>query len=198
MMCAMGHTPLSPAKNRVRRNWLERVPRKQTIITISHGLLDEAQSRRHTGLILPCDIDSGTREVIKHASKRYPELRILPPGKDIHSTVNEYLKFHSGGVRKLGAVDLDLTASVKEVWNTSKPVIDSLKENKYHGKVLITFRNGRDSFGKNSLLERIQWLLGQLPTGVVITHHESYTSDHYDRFGRYNKGSAMCTVELQF
>jgi hypothetical protein len=193
----MGHTPLSPGKNRARRNWVETVPLTKDIITISPALFEVLDIRRHQGMIVACDIDPVVHSRILHIRKGndYPDLHIGAPGWSIQETVLAYCKNH--GVRNLGAVDVDLYRTLDYELPILKEVLSILAAHKYKGKVLFTFRNGRDSYGKGGSERRICRLIGSLPKGFEYVRDERYRSDCYGRFLQRKIGSSMVIVELQ-
>lgn len=206
-VCSEQHTPLSPRKNRVRRDWLWKVGLHADIISISHGFLDAAMMilphRGFRGEILPCDTDSGVRLAVKYMIEGqngnpgdYPDLNIRPCGGDIAETVWQYVK--RKGSKYLGVVDVDLADTIKPCWDILKPVLDILVATKtFRGKVYLTFRNGRDSFGEDATDKRIAWLRKQLPKGIRYVSHTPYRSVSIAKNALRSCGSSMCIVELQ-
>lgn len=172
-----------------------RVPRHRDIITISHGLLATADHFKWRGKIQICDIDPGVRHVTEQLMDDYPDLSILSPGEDIRTTVQEYCVRY--GVRNLGAVDVDLACKVRNTLPILQDVLDTLNQYRYQGKVFLTFRNGRDDFGRNASGDRIRWLSERLPRPFRYTQHTLYRSGHTGPRGERNYGSAMCIMEIR-
>ena len=202
--CSEKHTPLSPHKNRIRRNMLRKVgDNTKDIITISHGIFDTCVALGWQGRIQACDIDQGVHNAILFLKEGqngkpgdYPELKIMQPGFSIQDTVKHYCRQH--GVKNLGVVDVDLAVSVKQCWEILRPVLETLVKNKYRGKTFLTFRNGRrDGFGKNAIQARIDWLYDKLPKGVIVGSKDLYRSVRLDPNAKRSVGSAMCIIELQ-
>lgn len=201
--CQMEHTPLAPHKNRIRRDWMSRVPRTKDIITISHGLLDVAMIMRWRGKIKICDIDPGVRETTEYLRTPsnpqrdhgdYPDLNILPPGQCIESTTWFY-GMDNGGFKKLGAIDIDLACSIRPAWEITKPVLDVLIKNNYQGKVLITFTRRRDGFASDRL--RLIWFKNKLPSSARYVSYTPYASTRIRQDGSRGKGSSMGIIELE-
>lgn len=190
--CAMQHTPLAPYKNRIRRDWMGKVPRTRDIITISHGLLDVASVMRWQGLIQICDIDPGVRETAEYARADYPDLRIPACGESIQTTVADYCA--TNGVKKLGAVDVDLACTMVPAWGILENVLLTLAEHKYRGRVLLTVSFRSDGF--KSMAERIQWLSNRLPKPFRYVNYTVYRSGRVAADGSRSIGSAMCIIEL--
>lgn len=202
-VCLEKHTPLSPSKNRIRRDWLKTIPRKKDIITISHGIFDTLMTMEWKGRVQACDIDPGVRQAIDYMRKSsgnqksdYFDLKILPSGESIQVTVADYCKRY--GVKDLGAVDVDLAVGIIPCWNILYPVLSELLANKYRGKVFLTFRNGRDGFGKRSTSNRLLFLMKRLPKGVKYVRATQYRSGRYNQNAQKSVGSPMCFVELKF
>lgn len=195
--CSMGHTPLFPGKTRARRNWLEKVKRDQDIITISHAIFDALEWRRHRGVVLACDIDPIVRHRINWMRDRghYPDLNLAQAGFSIQDTVRTYCD--TWGVSRLGAVDVDLTRTLDYELPILTEVVQTLASHKYKGKVLFTFRNGRDNHGQGGLESRLHTMCANLPRGMVCVGHETYRSDSYERHAERRIGSSMVIVEIQ-
>jgi hypothetical protein len=200
--CSMGHTALFPGKNDARAWWAHETPRGKDIITISHGALDVLSILRHRGRILVCDIDPGVVASTHHMrghgqGARYPHLNLTKPlCCDITLAVCAYIGSH--GVKDLGVVDLDFACAVNEAWRLAAPTIEILSDEKYKGRVLLTFRNGRDGNGRDATDKRIDWIRAQLPKGVRVVAHRKYRSDWIGRYATRETGSSMCIVELKF
>jgi len=207
--CIGGHTEQHPAKNIVRRDFLEKVIRQMKVsrqtkdaITISYGAFDCMNILRFPGRIIACDIDPGVRNAINHlrvghdGKERgdYPDLNIFPAGGDIGQTVYDYCKTY--GTKQLGVVDVDLAGNIKNVVPILKPVLEVLIHYKYRGITTLTFVNGRDKFGKASTGKRIAFLRASLPKGVRITKVIPYKSGSIGKHAKRSIGSAMCIVEL--
>lgn len=198
--CKYEHTGSSPGKNLIRRDWLEPLPRTADLISISHGILEVLAIMRWKGRIQTCDKDQGVRTVISEIRENpngpveYPDLNILPPGCGAQSTTQAYCQ--SFGVKRLAAVDLDLNATIKEVWPVARPVVEILQEEHYQGIILLTFRNGRND-GLKGVLQRIEWLQDHLPKGVQCVLHDPYQSKWRDRRGTLHIGSPMCLAMLK-
>lgn len=210
--CSEKHTPLSPSKNTIRRDMLNKSWKYCDVITISHGALDVLNILGWQGRIQPCDIDPGVREAIhgmlkvrysydgsKAGTKRrgcYPDLKILPPGESIQQTVRDYCAEH--GTARLGIVDVDLAVGMVKCWDILRDVLATLQDHNYNGKTFLTFRNGRaDGFGKDAIKARIDWLRKRLPRTVKVASYTTYTSERFDQNARWSPGSPMCIVELQ-
>ena len=205
--CSMQHTSLFPGKNDVRATWMRNISSCKDIITISHGCLDVANTLRHRGRILICDIDSKVVEsanYIREGDPRnnkpsdYPRLNLLPivMNRDILTTILDYLVQYD--VKNLGAIDIDLACTIEEAWRIAKPIFRMLPMWKYHGKVLLTYRNGRDAHGKNASEKRVRTLIRRLPKGVRYESHEKYRSDWIGRNATREIGSSMCIVTFAF
>jgi len=196
------HTPQSMHKERTRRWWLDKVDPQQDVITISHGLFLELDRAEWKGRIQACDLDPGVRAAIAYlrvpsynsGSGDYPSLNILPPGEGICSTIHHYNQQY--GMSQLGAVDVDLAKGVESVWvHVMQHVLNLLLMYGYHGKVLLTFKNGRDrKFGDTQ--DRINWLCEQLPRGAEYITHRTYNSAWISEYGQRHKGASMCCAEL--
>jgi len=199
--CSEKHTPLSPHKNRIRRNWMKKINKNKDIITISHGLLDVAMLLGWRGRIQICDLDPGVRETTTYLAgldgytSDYPELNILPPGTDIYSTVEAYCSKY--GIKHLRAVDVDLACKLDRAWLILAPVLGELSRNNYKGKVFLTFQNGRDQFGKNATGSRINWFRQQVSKCAKLVRHDLYRSVRINQNAERSMGSAMCFVEFQ-
>jgi hypothetical protein len=201
--CKELHTALFPQKDRVRRSWMSVLHRTQDLLTISHGIFPELDRAGWKGQIQSCDLDEGVRTCINHIRENpngplgdYPDLNILPPGCGILSTTQSYCKEH--GAKRLGAVDIDLTASIRGVWQVARPVVEVLQDYHYKGLILLTFRNGRaDGFGQNALPKRMKFLRESLPKGVECVLHDTYQSTYIERNAKRHKGSPMCMATLR-
>jgi hypothetical protein len=205
--CKEQHTPLSPAKNIIRSDWIKEVRSYMDIITISHGALDVLSILGWEGSIQVCDTDPGVRETTKYLRKDYPHLDILMPGNSIQETVQKYCRRH--GIGGLGAVDVDLAGDIISGWEVLCPVITTLvlyrnrtDDSRLLGKtkILLTFRNGRDNFGKNAIRRRIAWLqekVAKLTKAVRYVSHTEYSSGRIRENASRTKGSSMCIVEFE-
>ena len=207
--CRMGHTALYPHKNDVRSECMRKVPTHKDIITVSHGLLDVANILRHQGRILIGDIDPGVIEsahYIRIGDPRngrpsdYPKLNFLPEQcGDIRGIVRSYLQEY--GCSRLGAIDLDLTGTIHQVWPVACGVFQALSEFPKHNavSVFLTYRNGRDNMGRNAHDLRVKELerLAK-PLGVMRTWHEHYRSDWIGRLANREPGSSMTIVSFKF
>jgi hypothetical protein len=181
---------------------LKKVRRSLDAITISHGALDMFMALRWQGLVQTCDIDPGVRLAIEYLRKGdkggkgdYPDLNLPAPGKSIQETVRQYCEVH--GTEHLGIVDVDLAVGILPSWNILNSVLNTLIQYKYRGKTFLTFRNGRDGFGRNSLKDRIDWLRKQLPVSVKVSSFTPYQSVRLDPNALRSIGSNMCIVELK-
>lgn len=193
--CDMAHTPQSPIKNRVRRDWIKKSSSYKDIITISHGALEALMMAEHRGLITVCDIDGGVIESTQYmAHSEYPDLRIRARHWSIERTVEGYCQ--DKGVDSLGVVDIDLAGSLMSEFSVLSNVLTTLLSHKAFGvKVLFTFRNGRDAF--KGIDNRIAWLKSKLPNGVQLVKFTPYNSTRITEHAERKKGSAMCIVELE-
>jgi hypothetical protein len=191
----MQHTPQSPNKNRVRRNWLMTVPRSKDVITISHGALEALMMMRWEGRIQVCDIDPGVIESTRYMrDSEYKDLCLLPPWCiPIQEMVLDYCTSYGG--KKLGVIDIDLAFCLDQCLPILQSVLDTLRLFGIHTKVLLTFRNGRDGF--SSTEGRMIWLKQNLGKGVEYVTHEQYNSSRIRENASRHKGSAMCIVTLQ-
>lgn len=190
--CVMQHTPLSPYKNIIRRDWMGKISRTRDIITISHGLLDVASIMRWKGQIQICDIDAGVRETTEYAREDYKELRIPTPGESIQTTVADYCL--ANGVKKLGAVDVDLAYTLVPAWGILEDVLSTLAQHKYKGRVFLTVAFRSDGF--KSMQDRVAWLSVRLPKSFRYAGHTVYNSGRIAADGSRSKGSPMCIIEL--
>ena len=171
--CTSKHTPLSPSKNRIRRDMLKKTTRQKDIITISHALLDVLMIREHKGRIFCCDIDPAVREAIRYLRNDYVELKVQKAGMTILETVSEYCKkcedpsFDDYNIKNLGVVDIDLAFTVKGCAGILLDVLNVLKEAGYTGRTFLTFVNGRrDEFstieGKSENIQKVKNLIAKL------------------------------------
>jgi ribosome modulation factor len=200
--CEYAHTECSPHKNRIRGSWLRACDSSKDLIAVSHALGDALTILGWQGRVFMCDIDAGVRRQIEYGRRGngttlpdYPNLNLFPAGGSVENTVRAYAE--QFGVKRLAAVDVDLTACVEGCWSVLSDVLTTLLRHKARGvKVLLTFRNGRRCRFK-TLQERISWLQGMLPKGVKYVSHEKYTSLRVGRHVVREKGSSMCIVELQ-
>jgi hypothetical protein len=203
--CSMGHTALFPGKNDVRSEMIHQVSQKKDIITVSHGALDVLNILRHQGRIMIVDTDTGVIEsshyirvgdpMNKKASD-YPRLNFLP---EYQGDIADGLRWYAErfGLRNLGAIDLDLTGTVDQVWQVARRVLAVLKEYPW-GKmvtVFLTYRDGRDSHGRNAAQNRVASLVTRL--NAKCTWHRCYRSDWIGRFATRERGSSMAIVGLK-
>lgn len=200
--CTMGHTALHPGKTAARAWWMNRLPIKKDVITISHGALDCLSFRGHQGRILVVDTDPGVIERTKHLrghgqGARYPNLNLLPPiCAPINGAFMAYAIRHS--LKDLAAVDLDFACGVKEAFENSEAVFSTAQKLSYKGNILLTFRNGRDSFGKHATEKRIDWLrkAARLSPRAKVSF-QKYRSEWIGRFATGELGSSMCIVSIK-
>ena len=199
VQCSENHTPLCPAKNEVRSDWLWATDREKDIITISHGAFDVLNILRWQGRIFPCDTDPGVRQSVHYMLSgtngnpgQYPRLKIQECGGDVGQTTLNYLRAYGGN--NLGAVDVDLADTLENTYMIAGMVLAVLLAYKCHTRVLFTFRNGRDRF--NGIDKRLAWLKAHLPTGVKLVSHTAYNSLRIGKKAEREIGSAMCIVEL--
>lgn len=198
--CSMAHTPLSPGKNRIRRDAFSPVSVFRDVITISHGALDVLNIMGWRGRVLTCDIDPGVRNAIKfmRESNDYPDLDLLPPGESVQQTTLEYCGAYGTG--NLGVVDIDLASCVQEAYKIAKQVIHTLIGHKYEGKVLLTFRNGRAD-GFKGVEERVNYIRPRLGFDdgrkAKVVGFTTYNSGRILENAKRTKGAAMCIVEIQ-
>jgi hypothetical protein len=195
--CSEAHTPQSPNKNRIRRDWLLPLNKSKDLITISHGALEAMMMCGWKGRIFVCDIDPGVIESTKYMSEsEYRDLKIKAILSRIEVMVTNYCFVN--GAKNLAAVDVDLADCLDTCWPILAPVLDALVTYRAKGtKVFFTFRNGRDCFGRNGIDKRIQWLKSRLPEGVRLNSHTTYNSTRITQFAERRKGSPMCIVEMQ-
>lgn len=206
VQCKMGHTALFPGKNDVRSEWIHQVKPWRDIITISQGLLDTLNILRYRGRIFVCDLDPGVIESTHYIrvgnpktgkESDYPKLKIMPELYcDIRTAVEGYL-LKEGGSR-LGAVDLDLTGTVEQVWPLTSDVLGYMLKHGCQGVLVpVTYRDGRDHNGRNASDKRVDWMKERLPSGVSYQWHKHYRSDWIGRFATREIGSSMTTVTLR-
>lgn len=197
--CSMGHTALFPEKDDVRATYFSKVPSTGGIVLISHAALSVLNILRWSGPIQVCDIDPGVIESTRYLieERRFPRLNLLPVSyyRDATDTVRDFCE--ERGAYNLKLVDLDLTRTLMEEWPVCRDVVQVLQTYKARTKVLLTFRNGRDSFGKDAINRRIEWIRSRLPKGVKLLDHRCYRSDWIGRKATREIGSSMCIVELQ-
>lgn len=205
--CQMGHTALFPGKNDGRSRAFYEVDSCDDIITISHGALDVLNILRHQGRILICDTDEGVttashyiRVGDPHNGKTsdYPRLRLLPEEHcDVRECVASYLERF--GATRLGAVDLDLTGTVEQVWPIAQDVLHTIKGyNHSRGTwVFLTYRNGRDNNGRNAASKRMEWIKNQLPYYARLAWHQCYRSDWIGRKATREIGSSMAIAAIK-
>jgi hypothetical protein len=206
--CAMGHTALFPGKNDARAEWVHQVDRDDDIITVSHGALDVLNVIRHRGRILVCDTDSGVTTAAHYIRvgdpkngkpSDYPGLRFLPEAHcDVREAVPNYLGA-VGDAKRLGAVDLDMTGTLEQVWPIASDVIQSIKSHSHSRGtlVLLTYRNGRDNQGRNATGKRVQLLSSMLPWYARVAWYKGYRSDWIGRFATREKGSSMTLAAIK-
>lgn len=194
--CSEKHTPLNPAKDRVRRNWIRKTPNGTLIMTISHGALGVLDIMGWSGPIRVVDVDPGVIESTEYMRQSdYRELNLLQP---LHCTIQTAVKFQCrDNEPKVGAIDVDLADCIERCYPILKEVLDTLIKNKIHTRVMFTFRNGRDCFGRNSIDRRLAWLKERLPKGADVAGHETYNSLRINSDASRSKGSPMCIVEIQ-
>lgn len=197
-VCGSKHTPLSPRKNRIRRDWLLKVGRAWDIITISHGILDVLSILGWMGRIQICDIDPGIRKAAHYLAGLdnipgdYPDLFILPPGKDVQSTVVQFCERY--GVSNLGAVDVDLACGLRQAEPILNSVLKELLFYGFSGKVLLTISDARGaSLGRDWL----KWLRRRLPREVLVVDHKRYNSLWINEHAQRQNGSVMLFIELE-
>lgn len=203
--CAMGHTSLFPGKNDVRSEMIRQVPSHKDIITISHGALDVLNILRHQGRIMIVDQDPGVIESShymrvgdpnNYKPSDYPRLNFLPEYQgDAAEGVRWYLE--RNGARGLGAIDLDLTGTVDQVWAVAHRVLSILKQYPYHKgvTVFLTYRDGRDGHGWKGAEKRVACLVTRL--NAKCTWHRCYRSDWIGRHATRERGSSMAIVGLK-
>lgn len=190
--CVMAHTPLSPYKNRIRRDWMRLIARNMDIITISHGLLDVANVMGWRGLIQVCDIDPGVRETTEYLRSDYPDLQIPKPGEDIRATVAAYCT--TFGVKNLGAVDIDLACTLRMAESILQDTLNTLATHKYGGRIYLTVALRCDGF--DSMESRLQWVRERLPQKFRLISHTVYSSVRIGAHADRSKGSAMLIIEV--
>jgi hypothetical protein len=199
--CEMQHTPQSPNKNRIRRDWLSKIDPTKDIITISHGALEAMMMLSWKGWIQVCDIDKAVIEGTEYLRKtEYKhELKMYRPRHlTIEEMVNVWCASNKYTLTDLGAVDIDLSCCIDYAMPILKYVLKTLKDYKVHTKVFLTFRNGRDQFFSTD--QRINWLkvmLDHYELKPKFVSHTAYSSTSINADISRNKGSAMCIVELQ-
>ncbi len=196
--CSEKHTPLNPAKDRVRRNWVRKLPKGSMIMTISHGALGVLDIMGWSGPIRVVDTDPGVIESTEYMRQTdYPELNLLSP---LNTSIQTAVRLHcmrEPHTFRWGAVDVDLAGCLDVCFPNLKDVLETLRAYKVHVKVLFTFRNGRDDFGTNAIGSRITWIKKQLPRGVKYVSHDTYNSGRINSDASRSKGSSMCIVEIQ-
>ena len=202
-VCSNKHTPVCPAKNKIRADWLSSLgDRSLDILTISHGIFDVLSILGWSGRIQACDIDMTVRLIVRYLGglsgrpSKYPHLNILPPGKDILAAVVEYCE--EFGVLNLGAVDVDLACKVKPAANILAPVLMELIKHQYRGKVFLTFLYGRGEKCERSksLRQDVRWLKRRLPSRAVLTDQRTYKSNWISDSIEIKRGSNMCILEF--
>lgn len=197
--CRMGHTALFPDKDDVRTTYFSKVPKSGGLVLISHAALSVLNILRWRGPIQVCDTDTGVIESARYIieEKRFPRLNLLPVEfyRDATDTVRDFCE--EQGAYALDLVDLDLTRTLTEEWQVCSDVIQVLRCYKASTKVLLTFRNGRDGFGRDAIDRRLQWIKRELPRGVKLIDHQCYRSDWIGRYATRERGSSMCIIELQ-
>jgi hypothetical protein len=205
--CQMGHTALFPGKNDVRAEALcDRTPIHKDIVTISHGALDVLNIRRHQGRVLICDQDFGVTTASHYIrvgdpsngkSGDYPRLTLLPEFHgDIREGVHWYLE--RWGCHSLGAIDLDLTSTVDQVWEIARDILNIIRGYTHARSVTtyLTYRDGRDSHGREAATRRVECLMKRLGKARCVWHR-CYRSDHIGRFATRERGSSMAIVGLK-
>lgn len=196
--CEMGHTPLSPGKERARSWWLNKNPSHRDIITISHGLLGALEILQWKGKVFIADRDPAVRNEARCLIKDYPDRRIQPIQVEVEDAVISYCNNHAG-YGSLPIIDLDLTGLITsfELQAVLKNVLNTLLARYSYNagiKVILTFRNGRDGMHEPA---RLSYLKGLLPQGVRYIDHITYESSSTGRYVERRKGSTMITVMLQ-
>lgn len=197
--CAMGHTSLFIEKNDVRTSFFEKFNKASPLVTISHGALDVLNIMRWRGPIQVTDIDPGVCERMQYIieDRRYPRLNLLPVihCRNIQDTVLDYCE-ESSSHRPL-LVDADLTETLPEVWPIFQDVSRILGNYKRKAHLLLTFRNGRDYFGKKAIERRLEWAHRYVPGNAKLVSHRCYRSDWIGRYATSEIGSSMCAIEFQ-
>jgi DNA-binding transcriptional ArsR family regulator len=211
--CSMGHTALFPGKTCTRADVCHEVDRKDDIITISHGALDTLCTLRHQGRILICDTDPGVITAAHYI--RVGDPRNGKPGDyqgrlnlleeklgDIREGLTSYLDEY--GAKDLGGLDLDLTGLVDDVSSNGPLTImlDCLQIlHNYQGSldtmVFLTYRNGRDTNGRNGGELREETIRSSLPSFAKLVWHKPYRSDWIDRFAHREMGSSMAIAAVR-
>ncbi len=212
--CEWGHTPLSPGKNAVRNRIFFSVPARKDIVTLSPAALDVINTVRwqspltRQGRVLVIDMDPGAIEIANHirlgdpANRKpgdYPHLKFLPEKLgDVREVLPNYY-LSQFGAKTLGAIDLDLTGTVDQVIPIAQSIVRSVREHKHRRGVqlFVTYRNGRDGYGKNASERRIHHLAESLP-GIKYNWHQNYRSDSRDRHLSVRLGSSMTVAAFKF
>src|SRR5574337_820875 len=113
----------------------------------------------------------------------------------IQVTVLDYCE-ESSSHRPL-LVDADLTETLPEVWPIFQDVSRILGNYKRKAHLLLTFRNGRDYFGKKAIERRLEWAHRYVPGNAKLVSHRCYRSDWIGRYATSEIGSSMCAIEFQ-
>lgn len=202
VFCLEKHTPLNPHKDRVRKWWIKRLDHTKRVVTISHGALGVLDQQDWRGPIHIVDTDWGVIESTRYMAGLdgklcdFPDLTFARP---VCMKVEDYMPLYCAehGVRDTAAIDLDLAVCVEKCWPTLSSVVGTLNHFKYKGKVYLTFRNGRDCFGRDGLMNRLAMLATRLPTRAKITDHVAYRSGRINDDASRSVGSPMCIVEIR-
>ena len=193
--CKMGHTECYPGKNQARLFWMRDCPRDKDIINISHADLEGLSYRDHQAGITVCDNDPAVIERTCYLKSKYPNLKIDTYLGDCNDAVRTHVAVY--GVRNLGAVNFDLTRTIRSEWGVAKPTVELLLASGYKGIFVLTVTVQRDNFQSHK--DRIAWFERQLPESLrdSVTYH-FYCSDSVGRHAERIKGSAMLTIKIKF
>lgn len=197
--CPDKHTPQTPNKDEAREWWMDRCDSSGHLITISPGALGALRWKKWRGPIVICDKCAACVEAANGWAKRasaYKCLNILALHGDIQNATKAWCGLYAAKA-KLSAVDVDLAFTVEPARPILHDVLGTLVEFGVHTKVLLTYVNHRDDFGRRGDARRIKYLADQLPKGVEYVQSHNYSSGWSDEHHNYSKGSAMSIAEFQ-
>ncbi len=193
-VCPDKHTPQTPNKDRARRWGIGTSDREGAIITISPGALGALQWMNWRGPVLVCDI---CRPCIQAADRmsRYYDLDISAYNVSVQRMAEMFCFTEKRP--KLSVVDVDLAFALPKALPILNSVLRTLIENKVHTRVLLTYVNHRDGFGRNGNGSRASFLRNNIPLGAKHVDTFTYASGWSDEHHQYSKGSAMAVADIR-
>jgi hypothetical protein len=162
-------------------------------LTISPGALSAFRWVGWTGDVWVCDICQPCIENARHMRRYYPEVKIKTP---LHLDVRQAVRLLCM-YRIKPIVDMDLAFNLPKAMPILTDVLRTLVEFGVHTKVLLTYVNHRDGFGRHANARRIKYLEKHLPSGVKYAGSHNYASGWSNEHHSYSKGSAMSVADIR-